>query len=430
MNYAGFWIRFVAYLVDSLIVGVGFVAVVMLLGMMGLELFSPEIIFLAFSIFYWALMHSSKRQATLGKSLVGLKVGGPNGERLSVGRALAREVAKILSTLTLLIGYILAAFTKRKQALHDMVASTVVVRDAPGRVVVALAIAALVLLAPFAAGFMFGLGALSGMVPGELMVLLSEPPPQKPKPPAAPTAAAQPQPQVQSAAAPAAPAASAAPATPAAPAKPEPAKPAAAEPAKPTAAPATAAPAKPAAEPVKVAAAPAAKEAEKPAPPPAEPVKRAATKPKPPPAELTTAEPAAAEEAASTADSAAPVVAAAPAAPRKVAAREPAPQFSTKPAPSDPRFNDLVTAVLYRDAKAVEDLIMLGKWADKADSGGMTPLMLAVTLGDAPIAETLLKAGANPNQPGPAGATAVSLARERNDAAMLGLLQRYGRVGP
>src|SRR5262245_5226139 len=106
MNYAGFWIRFIAYLVDSLIVGVGFVAVafvavVMLLGMMGLELFSPELIFFVFSIFYWALMQSSKRQATLGKSLVGLKVGGPNGERLSVARALAREVAKILSTLTL-----------------------------------------------------------------------------------------------------------------------------------------------------------------------------------------------------------------------------------------------------------------------------------------------------------------------------------------
>ena len=89
-----------------------------------------------------------------------------------------------------------------------------------------------------------------------------------------------------------------------------------------------------------------------------------------------------------------------------------------------------MTAVLYRDAKAVEDLIMLGKWADKADSGGMTPLMIAVTLGDAPIAEALLKAGANPNRPGPAGATAASFARERNDAAMLGLLQRYARIGP
>ena len=393
MTYAGFWIRFVAYLVDSLIVTVAFVAVVLLIQIMGLELFGQEIIFFVFSIFYWALMQSSKRQATLGKSLVGLKVGGPNGERLSVGRALAREVAKILSTLTLLIGYILAAFTKRKQALHDMIASTVVVRDAPGRVVVALAIAALVLVAPFAAGFLFGLGAVSGMLPAELMALVSEPP-QKPKPAAAPPAAAQPQAQVQIATAPAAPAA---------PAKPEPAKPV----------------------PVAV------KEPEKPAP--AQPAKLAATKPKTaevaaaPAAPASPAEPPSAAEPAPAVEPAAPAV---PAAPRKVAAREPAPQFSTRPAPSDPRFNDLVTAVLYRDAKAVEDLIMLGKWADKADSGGMTPLMIAVTLGDAPIAEALLKAGANPNRPGPAGATAVSFARERNDAAMLGLLQRYARIGP
>lgn len=399
MNYAGFWIRFIAYLVDSLIVTVGFVALVMLLGMMGLELFSLPLIYFVFSIFYWALMQSSKRQATIGKGLVGLKVGGPNGERLSVGRSLAREVAKILSSLTLLIGYLLAAFTKRKQALHDMIASTVVVRDAPGKVVVALAIAFLALMAPFAAAFVLGVGALSGMVPAELTALVVEP--EKPKP-----AAPKPQPQA------------AAPAAPAVPSTPEPAKPGAE-------------PAKPASEPVKVAAAPVAKEPEKPATAPKEPAKRAA-KPKVSAEDLAaapTADPAPAAPAADPAPAAsdAPAV---PATPRKVAAREAAPQFATAPAASDPRFNDFVTAVLYRDAKAVEDLISFGKWPDKADSSGMTPLMLAVSLGDTPIVEVLLKAGANPNRPGPAGATAFSLARERNDAAMLGLLQRYARIGP
>src|SRR5688572_30028298 len=95
-NYGGFWIRFLAYVVDSLIVGIGFFLIVMLLGVMGLELFGAELIFLLLGIFYWAFMHSSARQATYGKSLVGLKVTGLAGERITVARALAREVAKIV----------------------------------------------------------------------------------------------------------------------------------------------------------------------------------------------------------------------------------------------------------------------------------------------------------------------------------------------
>jgi uncharacterized protein len=56
----------------------------------------------------------------------------------------------------------------------------------------------------------------------------------------------------------------------------------------------------------------------------------------------------------------------------------------------------------------------------------MTPLMLAAMLGDAPIAEALLKAGADPNHPGPGGDTAMSLARERKDSGMVGLLRQHG----
>jgi ankyrin repeat protein len=87
------------------------------------------------------------------------------------------------------------------------------------------------------------------------------------------------------------------------------------------------------------------------------------------------------------------------------------------------RFNDLVTAVLYQDAGAVNDLLAFGKWPDKADSTGMTPLMIAASLGQTEIAEALLKAGADPQRAGPGGATAISIARERKDAALLGLLQ-------
>ena len=87
------------------------------------------------------------------------------------------------------------------------------------------------------------------------------------------------------------------------------------------------------------------------------------------------------------------------------------------------RFNDLVTAVLYQDAGAVNDLLAFGKWPDKADSTGMTPLMIAVSLGQTEIAGALLKAGADPQRVGPGGVTAISIARERKDAALLGLLQ-------
>src|SRR5512134_1850187 len=178
MNYGGFWIRFLAYLVDSLIVTVGFVGLMLLLGAMGLELAGAEIIFLVLGILYWALMHSSKQQATIGKALCGLKVGGPNGERISVGRSLAREAAKIISSLTLLIGFIIAAFTRNKQALHDFVASTSVVRASQGRVV-----AAMVMGTAFIDGFTAGLTA--GML-GDQPVAMQKPAPQPPKPAAAP----------------------------------------------------------------------------------------------------------------------------------------------------------------------------------------------------------------------------------------------------
>lgn len=119
------------------------------------------------------------------------------------------------------------------------------------------------------------------------------------------------------------------------------------------------------------------------------------------------------------------------AAPRKAPAPQPTPPSVAAPAAAAPtvttlRFNDLVTAVLYGDPWAVNDLLAFGKWPDKADSRGMTPLMLAAMLGDMASAEALLKAGANPNRPGPGGDTAVSIARERQDAPMQALLQRYG----
>ncbi len=393
MNYGGFWIRFLAYLVDSLIVTVGFVGIMLLLGAMGLELAGAEIIFLVLSILYWALMHSSPRQATIGKELCGLKVGGPNGERLSVPRALGREAAKIISSLTLLIGFIIAAFTRNKQALHDFVASTYVVRASEGKVVAALGLALLALCAPVLAGMYMGTAFIDGFTASVTAGVLGDQPAPK---------------QAQTAAKPAAPAPAPVPKVVA-----EAPKPAAEAP-------------KAAAEAPKAAAAPV------PVSAPVQPVAKAPEAPKSAPAPAkAVAQPAVAPE---------PVKVAAPVAPKEevpakaepvAEERAPAKEATLVPArmaagpvyESKIRFNDLVTAVLYQDAGAVNDLLAFGKWPDKADSTGMTPLMIAVSLGQTEIAGALLKAGADPQRVGPGGVTAISIARERKDAALIGLLQ-------
>jgi hypothetical protein len=79
-----------------------------------------------------------------------------------------------------------------------------------------------------------------------------------------------------------------------------------------------------------------------------------------------------------------------------------------------------MTAVLYKDAEGINELLKMGKWPDKPDSRGTTPLMTAVELGDAASAEALLRGGADP-------ARAVPIAEENRDGAMLSLLKRYTR---
>lgn len=401
MNYSGFWIRFLAYLVDSFIVTVGFVGIMLLLAAMGLELAGAEIIFLVLGILYWALMQSSKQQATLGKALCGLKVGGPNGERISVQRALGREAAKIISSLTLLIGFVIAAFTRNKQALHDFVASTYVVRASEGKVVAALGVAVLALCAPvIAVMFMgtafidgFSAGLTAGML-GEQPVAMQKPAPQAPKPAAAPvpkTVADAPKPAAAEA----------------------PKPPAEAPKATVAAPPPAPAQAVPVALPVQLVAQ--APEAPKSAPAPAKPPAKVAAAPVPPVvAKEPVKEPA--PEPAKQEPKPAPE-------PKQASERIVVPMAAGPVIESKLRFNDLVTAVLYQDAGAVNDLLAFGKWPDKADSTGMTPLMIAASLGQTEIAAALLKAGADPQRAGPGGATAISIARERKDAALLGLLQ-------
>jgi uncharacterized RDD family membrane protein YckC len=96
---------------------------IMLMGIIGL-------LALILQWLYFALMESSKNQATLGKMIVGIIVTDLYGNRISFGKASGRFFGKILSGLILNIGYIIAAFTEKKQALHDMIAGCLVVNKA------------------------------------------------------------------------------------------------------------------------------------------------------------------------------------------------------------------------------------------------------------------------------------------------------------
>ena len=78
---------------------------------------------------YSAYQESSESQATIGKRMLGIRVTDLSGNRISFGQATGRHFGKILSSLICSIGFIMAGFTEKKQALHDMLASTLVVRD-------------------------------------------------------------------------------------------------------------------------------------------------------------------------------------------------------------------------------------------------------------------------------------------------------------
>lgn len=143
-GYGGFWIRVVAAIIDAILLRVVVAPVGMIFGglglaggmmggipHMGLGLLGGgvTIVLLVFgSWLYEAFMESSSYQATLGKMILGMKVTGLNGNRISFGRATGRHFAKWISGMILCIGYIMVGFTERKQGLHDLLAGTLVRR--------------------------------------------------------------------------------------------------------------------------------------------------------------------------------------------------------------------------------------------------------------------------------------------------------------
>lgn len=138
VKYAGFWIRWVAFVVDSIIVSIPINIIVFLLSI-GVPVLNTQsnsqslvmpIINLAVILSYSSLMIYYKG-ATLGKMLVGIEVKSVDLKSLSITKIILREVSKIISTLIFFIGYIMAGFTKKKQALHDKIVSGVVVYKDP-----------------------------------------------------------------------------------------------------------------------------------------------------------------------------------------------------------------------------------------------------------------------------------------------------------
>lgn len=135
--YAGFWIRFGSFLIDSILLGivggiVGFIIGIATGGAGGDTALAQNIAgFIGFviGVAYYVVMESGPRQATLGKMALGLKVTDMEGGRISAGKAAGRYFSKILSAIILFIGFIMAGFTPKKQALHDIIAKTLVVKQ-------------------------------------------------------------------------------------------------------------------------------------------------------------------------------------------------------------------------------------------------------------------------------------------------------------
>ena len=144
-QFAGFWIRFGAYLIDSIIIGVvvvvlsavigGVIGVIAagshdqdeqaaMLGMMVIFIYVMEFIIIGA---YFTAFTASRWQATPGKRLVGIHVVRADGQRVGAGLAFGRWLSYIISSIILYIGFIMIGFTDQKQGLHDMICGTRVV---------------------------------------------------------------------------------------------------------------------------------------------------------------------------------------------------------------------------------------------------------------------------------------------------------------
>lgn len=136
-NYAGFWERFAAVILDGILLNLisfplafGIGLVMGIGGMTNDDLLTATgwAVSLTVSAAYFIVMESGEQGATFGKRLLKIRVLDVEGNRISKGRALGRWISHALSDITLGIGYLVQPFTAKKQALHDLASGTIVVR--------------------------------------------------------------------------------------------------------------------------------------------------------------------------------------------------------------------------------------------------------------------------------------------------------------
>ena len=135
-SYGGFWKRVIAYLIDAFIIAF---PVTMIFGTVipqammtdnvqvtSVAVSMPQVIMLVASWVYFAGLESSVWQATVGKKMLGMQVTDTSGERIDFIKATIRYLSKFHSSFFLMIGFIMVAFTEKKQGLHDFIAGTLV----------------------------------------------------------------------------------------------------------------------------------------------------------------------------------------------------------------------------------------------------------------------------------------------------------------
>ncbi len=137
---AGFWVRAIAFLIDSLIAlpVLGAVAVIpyALESGQGRASYpitgaSVMIAALLYGLLYPAIIEASSYRATLGKRMLGLRVVSLTGRQISFGQGLGRTIGKVISQIPFYIGFFMAGWTEKKQALHDKMAGTLVMKRVP-----------------------------------------------------------------------------------------------------------------------------------------------------------------------------------------------------------------------------------------------------------------------------------------------------------
>lgn len=141
MNYANFWKRTAAYLLDYVIYMTGCGMLLLVIGIiLGVSGTNPSemafnvlglLISLVVYLLYYVWPEASAWQATLGKRIFGLKVTDLNGQRISFWRSLGRNVGMVVSSFILCIGYLMCFWTQQKQCLHDHMAGCLVVDNTP-----------------------------------------------------------------------------------------------------------------------------------------------------------------------------------------------------------------------------------------------------------------------------------------------------------